>query len=226
MKRTVSTERVPEYPTVSVDSDELKDAFVNTAQELDSVNGGELYTVSFHPSLFGGDIFDRAESGYLTASVRKERETGVLESEDARIDYEVRLGEDFRRTVRNIESAVENSEFERNFWSIDGKYDGFSGNEVAESADGMALTPIMHLENDLGTDLSVGWFPKAPMDSEVQFGYKAFTEREYQDDSSGIDVLGRVLGVREDEVNQHPLTEDEVQSLLSFEEELSRNNLL
>lgn len=136
------------------------------------------------------------------------------------------MSNDFQRTVESIESAVEATDFELDFWEVGGQYEGASGDEVAEAADGMALTPKIYLENDFHTDIFVGWFRTAPMNSEIQFGYTAFQSREYPDDSTGEEILGRILGTREDERNDHPLKEQEVQELMSLEQQLANRGLL
>ncbi|MFB6116160.1 MAG: hypothetical protein ABEK10_01495 [Candidatus Nanosalina sp.] len=84
--------------------------------------------------------------------------------------------------------------------------------------------------------IRVGWFYRAPMNHEMQFGYRAFPNREFQHDEEkdyesseedlAEDLLGRITGQRDDETNIHKLEDEEITVLQDLEEEMQERGLL
>jgi hypothetical protein len=119
-----------------------------------------------------------------------------------------------------------------------------SGSQVADELKGLEINAVAQMDAGLEAQrgamgfqpISIGWFQKAPMDDETQFGYRAFTNREFQQDEEkdyeqdaedlAEDLLGRILGMRDDEINEHDLTDEETKVLTELEQEMNMKNLL
>lgn len=247
MKRTVSQERRPDPLELYVDTGEVKDEALTVADSLSSQGYGEdfMYQVgTVAPPLTGSeDLIEGIGDNFAYVTVRGVGDEGVRDEQFA-VDYGLSNKNGFRRTVEGIEDAVEATGFELDHWSIGSVMtSSTSGLEAVEALEGMEIGATAAVDAGLESQrgdagfqpITVGWFRKAPMNSEMQFGYRAFPNREFQHDEQKNyeasddlveDILGRVTGLRDDEVNMHALDDSELEALLELENEMQDKGLM
>lgn len=248
MKRTISKDRRPEPLEVYVDRDQVKSEMVGVADELSSEGYGDdfMYQVrTIAPPINETEnIVDQLENNSVYVLVRGAGEKGVKD-EQFRVDYHLGNIEDFQEVVQDIDAAVEELEYDLDHWKVGSvSTSARSGSQIADELDGMEIQATAAVDAGLDSQrgdqgfqpVSIGWFYRAPMNHEMQFGYRAFPNREFQHDEEksyegsrhqlSEDVLGRITGQREDEINLHNLTNEETDVLLDVEEEMQRHDLI
>lgn len=236
MKRTVSPERTPDYPAVSLDETELEEELLEAAGELEEE--GYAQSTRYQARVFvppidsAAEILDELESYPISGVVEAAGEEG-RRNETFMMEYSVEVDEEsFNRAAEGIEKAVQSRGYDKNFWKVGSAVTGTSAAEVAERSDGAAITPHLIVDAGLESDVYVGWFQKAPMNPEVQFGYTAFRNRELSIDETADqekvlkDLIGKITGERDEELNQHPLSREETETLMELEQTMAEEGLL
>lgn len=249
MKRTISQSRVPDPLEVYADTGELKSEMLDTTEELSSQGYGEdfMYQVrTVVPPVYETEnILENFERDLVYVVVRGVGDEGV-QDEHFSIGHELGNTESFRETAQDIDSVVEELGYDLDHWHIGSvSTSARSGSDVAEELDGMQVQATAAVDAGLDSQrgemgfqpIRLGWFYKAPMNHEMQFGYRAFPNREFEHDEekdyeSGSgqqlteDVLGRITGMRDDEVNMHDLEKEEIDVLRQVEDEMQEKGLL
>lgn len=248
MKRTISEGRRPEPLEVYVDRDSVKSEMVDVTDELSSERYGEDFMYQVRtvapPIDETEDIVDQLENNFVYVVIRGKGEEGVND-EQFRVDYELGNVEGFQDVIQDIDTVVEDLDYDLDYWHIGSvATSARSGSQVADELDGMEIQATAAVDAGLDSQrgemgfqpISIGWFYKAPMNREMQFGYRAFPNREFQHDEEKTyegsqqqlaeDVLGRITGQRDDEVNHHDLEDGEVDTLLEIEDEMQEKDLL
>ena len=194
MKRTISEERRPEPLEVYVDRDSVKSEMVDVTDELSSQGYGDdfMYQVrTIAPPVDETEnIVDRLGDNFVYVLVRGLGDEGVND-EQFRVDYDLGNVEGFRDTTETIDDVVDDLDYDLDYWHIGSvSTSARSGAEVADELDGMEVQATAAVDAGLESQrgdhgfqpISVGWFYKAPMNHEMQFGYRAFLNREFQHD--------------------------------------------
>lgn len=248
MKRTISESRRPEPLEVYVDRDSVKSEMVDVADELSSGGYGEdfMYQVrTVAPPIDETEnIVDSLGENFVYVIVRGVGDEGVSD-EQFSVDYELGNVEGFQETSEEIDTVVDDLEYDLDFWHIGSvSTSSSSGSQVADELDGMDVQATAAVDAGLDSQrgetgfqpIRIGWFYKAPMNKEMQFGYRAFPNREFQHDEEkdyenseedlAGDLLGRITGQRDDEVNKHNLEDEEVEALLEIENGMQEKDLL
>jgi len=248
MKRTISKERRPEPLEVYVDRGSVKSEMVDVTDELSSRGYGEDFMYQVRtvapPVDDTEDIVDQLEDNFVYVVIRGVGDEG-LNDEQFRVDYSLGNVEGFQGVTHDIDAVVSELDYDLDYWHIGSvSTSARSGSQVADELDGMEIQATAAVDagldsqrGDMGFQpISIGWFYKAPMNHEMQFGYRAFPNREFQHDEEKTyessqqqlaeDVLGRITGMRDDEVNNHNLEDEEVDTLLEIEDEMQEKDLL
>lgn len=248
MKRTISQERRPEPLEVYVDRDSVKSEMVDVTDELSSQGYGEdfMYQVrTIAPPIDETEnIVDRLGDNFVYVVIRGVGDERVND-EQFRVDYDLGNVESFQDVTQDIDTVVEELDYDLDYWHIGSvSTSARSGSQVADELDGMQVQATAAVDAGLDSQrgemgfqpISIGWFYRAPMNHEMQFGYRAFPNREFQHDEEKTyegsrqqlaeDVLGRITGMRDDEVNFHELSDEEVDALLEVEDEMQEKDLL
>ena len=248
MKRTVSEERRPESLEVYVDRDSVKSEMVDVTDGLSSNGYGEdfMYQVrTVAPPIDETEnIVDRLGENFVYVIVRGVGEEGVSD-EQFPVEYELGNIGDFQEIAQDIDAVVDELDYDLDHWHIGSvSTSARSGSQVAVELDGMEVQATAAVDAGLESQrgemgfqpIRLGWFYKAPMNHEMQFGYRAFPNREFQHDEEkdyegagkdlAEDLLGRVTGQRDDEVNKHDLEDEEIDTLLELEEEMQVRDLM
>jgi hypothetical protein len=248
MKRTVSPDRVPEPLEIYVEADSVKSDMVDVTEELSSAGYGDdfMYQVgSVAPPIEETqDIVERLSGNFAYVTVRGVGGEGV-QDEQLPVDYRLRNTEKFREVTEEIDEMIGELGYDLDHWQIGSvSTSASSGSQVADKLQGMEIQATAAVDAGLDSQrgemgfqpIRVGWFYKAPMNHQMQFGYRAFPNREFEHDNekgyddSGEDlledVLRRLTGARDDEVNMHGLEEEEVDVLRDLESEMQARGLL
>ncbi len=239
---------MPEPLEVYADTDELKSEMVDVTEKLSSEGYGEdfMYQVRtvVPPVDETEDILENFDGNMVYVVIRGVGEEGV-QDEQFSIGHELGNTESFRDTAESIDSVVDELDYDLDYWHMGSiSTSARSGSEVAEKLDGMEVQATAAVDAGLEAQrgehgfqpISIGWFYRAPMNHEMQFGYRAFPNREFEHDEEKEytdigeelveDLLGRVTGMRDDEVNMHDLEEEEVEALRDIEDEMQEQGLL
>jgi hypothetical protein len=221
---------------------------VDVADELSSNGYGEdfMYQVrTVAPPIDETEnIVDSFGENFVYVIVRGVGDEGV-QDEQFPVDYELGNVDGFQETAGDIDSVVDELDYDLDHWHIGSvSTSARSGSQVADELDGMNVQATAAVDAGLESQrgdhgfqpIRIGWFYKAPMNHEMQFGYRAFPNREFQHDEEkdyenseeelAEDLLGRITGQRDDEVNNHNLEDDEVEALLEIEEGMQGKDLL
>lgn len=234
MKRIIEQDRCPEPLRLYGDTDDVESLLDEaiTSLEEQGYTSAPRYQVGLtlppvdDPEEIQQYLEDRPSFYVLTDASdgdhrRNERVYPAFEYEnlDAVTDMMGRIGE-----------AVEDAGYEINFWQIGGVETPYEREEVASHAETMEAQALAHLDTD--ESISIGWFYRAPMDNTIEFGYRAFPNREFQpenydDPEASVEaVLRQITGQREEERNEHDLAEDELTMLYDIEEALLEHDVL
>lgn len=246
MKRIVSSDRVPEPIGVSIDEDSIKDEIVDISEELSSHGYGQdfMYQLGgiMPPAEDSSSIVENLDRNAIYVNVLGSGEEG-RKTEQFYPEYTIEGIEYFQDVANQIEQVVDELGYDLEFWSVSGiSTSACSGSEIVDNFDdiGLQATAAVDagLESQRGKEgfkpIRIGWFYRAPMDKTMEFGYRAFPNREFQyspedyEDSNELinDVLARITGNREEETNEHNLYEEEISVLRDLEEGLQSQGLL
>ena len=248
MKRTVSEDRVPEPLEVYVDTEQLKSEMVGVTEDLSSQGYGEDFMYQVRtvapPIDETEDILDSFGENFVYVIVRGVGDEGV-QDEQFPVDYELGSVDGFQETAGDIDSVVDGLDYDLDHWHIGSvSTSARSGAQVADELDGMEVQATAAVDAGLESQrgemgfqpIRVGWFYRAPMNHEMQFGYRAFPNREFQHDEEkdyetseedlAKDLLGRITGQRDDETNIHELEDEEIRVLQDLEEEMQERGLI
>lgn len=246
MKRTVDISRRPDPLMLDVETESVKDKVVDlqeklseqgchdfiyqarcTAPPIDDYNSivGEVEDNSVYINVVGSD----GERRY---------------SERFSPEYVLESSSEFDETVGRIDEIIDDREYDLRMWRIGGvSTSASSGDGVVDELDGLELSVLADVDAGLESQtgqagfqpISIGWYRKAPMNPQMEFGYRAFTRREFEHDeekdydSGGeiiYDLVGRITGERDDEINNHYLLDEEVEVLRELEIQMQEKNLL
>lgn len=248
MKRTVSEDRVPEPLEVYADTDDVKEGMVDLMDDL-SDNGYDenfIYQIGFvaPPVEEHNSIIDTVEENSLYVNVTGVDNEGARDGACFYPDYRLENADTFEQTAQKIDEVVDDLGYESEFWHISSvATSAVSGSQVADELKGLEINAVAGMDAGLEAQrgamgfqpIRIGWFQKAPREDQTQFGYRAFTNREFQQDEEKDyeqddediveDLLGRSLGMRDDEINEHNLTGEETQVLTELEQEMNRKDL-
>lgn len=240
MKRTVSENRLPEYPTVSVDQDYFRKEISEAQDSLDDQGFDQAYRLQLNlavpPIDHAENIIPEIESD-VVYFIMDGSNGEYRRNEQVPLDYNLTVPEDIDDNLRSIESAIDDAGFEKEFWKIDGVYTPMERTydeaveNILDYARSMQVRPNLLVDADLDSSITVGWFSKAPLSDDVQFGYRAFPNREFEEDTIQDEqcvgkILRRLTGEREDEINNHNLSPEETEKLLALEESMNKYDLL
>lgn len=249
MKRTISEDRAPEPLEVYADTDDVKDGMVDLMASISDEGYDEnfIYQIGFTaPPLEDTDsIIDSVEDDSIYITVTGIDEEGKRYGDQFFTDYRLENTDSFERTAKTIDEVVSELGYELEFWHLSSvATSNVSGSQVADELSGLEINAVAKVDAGLDAQrgdtgfqpISIGWFQKAPMADQTQFGYRAFPNREFQHDEEKDyeqdeedpveDILGRITGVRDDEINMHHLSEEEIEVLSDLEEEMNRRDLL
>ncbi|MFB6191508.1 MAG: hypothetical protein ABEJ64_03700 [Candidatus Nanohaloarchaea archaeon] len=247
MKRTVSGERVPEPLRVSVDKEDVKADMVAASGKLSSMGyGGDfMYQAGFisPPVDEGEDIVEELGSGSVYVTLAGIDDVGSRSTEQVYPGYTLEGVAGFEDVAGDIEQVVDSLGYDLEFWQVNSvSTSAQSGSAVAERLDGMPLQATAAVDAGLESQreengfqpINIGWFYTAPMNHDMQFGYRAFPNREFdheglqgkRDEEVVVEILGRLTGERDSETNLHDLSGEETRALVELEEEMNRAGLL
>ncbi|MFB6214045.1 MAG: hypothetical protein ABEJ07_05795 [Candidatus Nanohaloarchaea archaeon] len=246
MKRTVSRERVPEPLRVSVDKEDVKADMLDASGKLSSNGYGEdfMYQAGFiSPPVDGGkDIVEELGSGSVYVTLAGIDDVGSRRTEQVYPDYTLEGVAGFEDVAGDIEQVVDSLGYDLEFWQVNSvSTSAQSESAVAEQLEGMPLQATAAVDAGLESQrgeqgfqpINIGWFYTAPMNHDMQFGYRAFPNREFDNDLQGkrdeevvVEILGRLTGERDSETNLHDLSGEETRALVELEEEMNGAGLL
>lgn len=240
MKRTVSEDRTPEYPTVSIDSSYLRRELSEAWNSLEEQGYGEAprlqLNLSVPPINHAANILEEIESRAVYAIIDGTN-GDHRRNEQVRLNYDLSVPETLEDTLNNIEDSVEELGYEKEFWKIDGLYVPLERtyedavDDLMDYADTMQVRPNLLVDAGLDSSITIGWFSKAPLSDEVQFGYRAFPNREFQNETFESEedvarILGRITGNSDEGINEHDLSAKETEKLLDLEQSMAKHGLL
>lgn len=240
MKRTVSEDRVPEYPTVSIDSNYLRQELSEAWSSLEEQGYDRAprlqLNVSVPPIDQAENITDRIESNAVYAVIDGYN-GDHRRNEHFGLDYNISIPETLDDTLQGIEASVDDIGYEKQFWKIDGVYTPLERTyedtveDLVEYADSMQVRPNLLVDADLDSSITIGWFSKAPLSKEVEFGYRAFPNREFKDQNLESEediarILERITGHNDEGINEHPLSAEETEKLLDLEQSMAEHDIL
>ncbi len=240
MKRTVSEIRTPEYPTVSIDSDHLRQELSDAWESLEEQGYDEAprlqLNVSVPPIDHAENITDRIDSNAVYAVIDGYN-GDHRRNEHFGLEYSLSTPKNLDDTLQSIEASVEELDYEKEFWKIDGVYVPLertyedSVEKLVEYADSMQIRPNLLVDADLNSSITIGWFTKAPLSNELEFGYRAFPNREFKDQTLESEediarILERITGESDEGINEHPLSAKETEKLLDLEQSMAEHGLL
>ena len=240
MKRTVSQKRTPEYPTVSIESDYLRQELSDAWSNLEDQGYGQAPRLQLNLAV---PPIDQADN--ITEKIESNAVYAVIDgtngdhrrNEQIKLDYSLCVPDTLEDTLQGIEGAVEDLGYEKEFWKIDGFYTPLERNyedaldDIVEYASSMQVRPNLLVDADLDSSLTIGWFSKAPLSDDVEFGYRAFPNREFENETLQTEedvhkILGRITGENEEGINEHDLSTIETQKLLDLEHSMADQGLL
>lgn len=240
MKRTVSEGRMPEYPALSIDSDYLRKELSQAWNSLEEQGHNQAQRLQLnlavppidHAQNIPGEIESNAVYAIIDGTNGDHRR-----NEQIRLDYNLSVPNTLDDTLQGIEESVEDLDYEKEFWKIDGVYTPIERtyedalDDIVEYADSMQVRPNLLVDADLGSSITIGWFSKAPLSDEVEFGYRAFPNREFKDQTLQSEedvarILERITGGSDEGINEHPLSTEETEKLLDLEGSMAEHGLL
>lgn len=239
MKRTVSKARAPEYPTASVNPDYFRQELAEAQDSLEDQGFDQAFRlqlkVAAPPIDYRDEIVDMLESNAIYARIDGSN-GDFRRNEQISLEYRLNVPDNLNETLESIESAVRDAGYEKKFWKLDGVYSPMEGghdervDNIIEYARSMQIHPNLLVDAGIDSSITIGWFAKAPLSSDVQFGYRAFPNREFEDDTlqdgDEFKILERITGNREDGINNHSLSEEETSKLLELEHSMGLQGLL
>jgi len=240
MKRTVSQDRIPEYPTLSIEADylrhELSDAWSILKEQGYDQSPRLQLNISVPPIEHAENVTDRIDSNAVYAVIDGHN-GNHRRNEHFGLDYILSVPETVDDTLESIENSVEDIGYEKEFWKIDGVYSPLESTyedaveDLVEYASSMQIQPNLLVDADLDSSITIGWFSKAPLSDEVDFGYRAFPNREFknetlQNEEDLVRILGRITGDNEEGINEHDLSTEETEKLLDLEQSMAEHGLL
>lgn len=231
---------MPEYPTVSIDSDYLRQEFSEAWNSLEEQGYDQAprlqLNLSVPPIDHAENITDRIESNAIYAVIdgyngdhRRNERFGL--------EYSLSVPETLDDTLQGIEDSVEELDYEKEFWKIDGVYVPLQRtyeealDDIIDYANSMQVRPNLLVDADLSSSITIGWFSKAPLSDEIEFGYRAFPNREFKDQTLESEedvarILERITGDSDEGINEHPLSAEETEKLLDLEQSMAEHDLL
>lgn len=249
MRRTVSRERRLDPLEIYVDSESVKSKMVDASERLSSEGFGENFIYqagSIAPPIYcTEDIVERLGGNFAYVTITGFDEDGRRMDEQFQAEHSLGNTAEFERVAEEIDDVVVELDYDLDYWRIGSvSTSAVSGAEIVDELDGMQIQATAEVDAGLEAQrgergfqpISIGWFYKAPMDKEMQFGYKAFPNREFQKDSEknyerdeenlAEDLLGRITGQREEERNDHNLSINEIEVLKKIEDGMQRKGLV
>lgn len=240
MKRTVSEERTPEYPTVSIEPSYLRQELSEAWNSLEEQGYDQAPRLQLNLSV---PPIDHAEN--ITDEIQSNAVYAVIDgtngdhrrNEHFRLDYDLSVPETLESTLNSIEDSVEELGYEKEFWKIDGVYVPLERtyeeavDDLVDYANTMQVRPNLLVDADLESSITLGWFSKAPLSDQIQFGYRAFPNREFNDqtlqsEEDAVKMLERITGDSDEGVNEHDLSAEETEKLLDLEQAMAEHGLL
>lgn len=234
MKRIIEQQRRPEPLEVYTDPEEVADELDDAVASLADQGYDEAHRYQVNLTLPPIDepdeleqIMENRDCFYLLTDAtdgdhrRNEMRYPAFtyENLDVVTDY-----------MERIEDAVDDAGYDINFWQVGAVETPYEKDAVPDVAQEIHAQAMARLDTD--ESISIGWFYRAPMDTTIEFGYRAFPNREFQpaeydDPEESVDaVLRQITGQREDERNEHDMSEEELAMLYDIEEALLAHDVL
>lgn len=234
MKRIIEDERRPEPLTVYTDKESLEAAVTDAEEALaqDGYTDSPRYQVgvTLPPIDSSDEIKQHLESSPCFYFLMDASNGDHRRNERVYPSFSYENLDTVTEMMEDVDEAVDDAGYDINFWQIGGVQTPYDQETVPEHADEMEIQALARLDTD--ELITIGWFYRAPMDKTMEFGYRAFPDREFQpgdyDDAEegGMAALKQIMGEREAERNEHDLSHDEVEMLYDIEEALLAHDIL